>query len=194
MLNDVCTYGGKDVIKTLVETNNTYTYVLDVVHKTKDGYNVDSYDHNGNLFVGGIYKDKSNYASNLEIVAHETFHALQDEEGQAGPSIYNEVEAYVFENSIVLNWLESTPRFDMDDSPESEYPGAKQDNVLGNLYLSSFERLSSSYDDAAMFLGVMSFKKGAAKNRRGIYDKMPLIQTSVKKSILQKYYPRYENN
>ena len=54
------------------------------------------------------FKNGYTFSESLELIAHESFHAVQEAEGQGEKSIFNEVEAHVFGFIIQRNWLAST--------------------------------------------------------------------------------------
>lgn len=184
--------GGHDVISNLVNSNITFKYILEEPQKNKAGVDADYYDyHTRTLNLWNTFKKDTDYAIKIENVAHESFHALQDEQGQAGPSIFNEVEAHVFGAVVQTNWLGYIVDHDnVVGGLISSMAGDKKDNLWGAIYSSSFKKLSSNYDDAAMFLCMISFKMGSRPNYTGLYDGFPLINKKTKKSILKKYHPK----
>ncbi|MBQ2091034.1 MAG: hypothetical protein II466_05465 [Bacteroidales bacterium] len=192
VLNDICSHGGHDVISNLVNSNITFKYILEEPPKNKAGVDADYYDyHTRTLNLWNTFKKDTDYAIKIENVAHESFHALQDEQGQAGPSIFNEVEAHVFGAVVQTNWLGYIVDHDnVVGGLISSMAGDKKDNLWGAIYSSSFKKLSSNYDDAAMFLCMISFKMGSRPNYTGLYDGFPLINKKTKKSILKKYHPK----
>lgn len=181
-LNDICSYGGSAMMSQLIDSSNQYSY-RNENQKGHGGY------HDGYIDVGAFF-DANNHFQYGEIIgaiAHESFHALQHDERQGGPSIQSEVEAYVFGALISLNYMEKAP------SPGGvSTPGIGKDSMEGKDYSEAFSQLMGEYSDDAMNTAVMNFKAGAEVNNGGLYDSYPLLPNNYKASLLIKYYPVYD--
>ena len=120
------TRSGKKVLNELCISQNTYS----IVDHTSDGLAEAHFCANDDVqgMSGGTIVTNGN--NNLYTISHELFHGYQDEKGQGGNSIYNEVEAMMFEYSVMLQ------------SGEGSTPPIKNDNEA---YNSSVNNLISNY-------------------------------------------------
>ena len=189
-LNAINDNGGSDMLGVLSSSKNSFDFVnqptTDQKGNTIEGaLNFDGNQSGGGTIYAGALMGKSSDYSKIEGTSHELFHGLQQEQGQGGASIYNEVEASVYSSNITTNW-----------SSKTNYVGGMSDNGLGNgtsagtLYKQSFNSLTSSFSNPAFVNAVSSFQPGSEKNASGLYNKYPLQKSTQTKSILQQFYPK----
>lgn len=161
------TKNGKTVIDALSGEDCFYKISSDKISEKGSGAYVSSGSKSGNIYLNGNN-------SSISVLAHEVFHAYQDYNGQGGPSIFNNVEAYLFQYSVGGNYMLQT-----DD-----------DNIDG-LYISTLNRLVSSdtfnEDDFNFILN--NFTDCAKANRNGIYDSFPVQLDNQKTSLIQSFFP-----
>ena len=92
MLNKIyATSAGKKVLQELVSAEETYS----ITNESPTNKNAPA------SYSGVANKFKMGKSNDISVFAHELFHAYQDQKGRNNPSIYNEVEAYVFQGKIM---------------------------------------------------------------------------------------------
>lgn len=177
LLNDMYLYGGDQVLDTLIGATNEYSFRNQSI-EGQAGY------HDGYLDVGAFLNSDNHYtyADQLEGIAHESFHALQHEEGQGGPSVNNEVEAYVFGSRIQLNYISDSFVF-------GSFSGKGRENVSGQEYEAAFKILLQGFNESALNSAIANFKTGSISNSGGLYTNFPNYPENYKASLLTKYYP-----
>lgn len=131
----------------------------------------------GNVEIGISSSSIGNHDSFSSAVAHESMHGAQYEHGQGGRSIFNEVEAYVFEFTISVN-----SKIKSCDHSFLSAANSANETSYGKLYYNSFGNLTSGYDIKSMAQAIISFKKGSTANNSGIYTSYDLIFQTNKKS------------
>ena len=88
---------GAKVVSSLCDSKKKYSIVTGT-NQENNFYK----SNNGRGNCGGTINLVKNINNIEQAVPHELFHAYQDEKGQYGRSIHNEVEAFMFE-AIVCN-------------------------------------------------------------------------------------------
>ena len=180
--------------------NNTYNiiYNLNKMYKTKAGkivldrlcdskvfYNISNKTKGDG---GGGYSNKVIYLNNnyksLVRLSHELFHAFQDDNGRNGRSIYNEVEAYIFQAIIndgeqySLNGIKSR-------NGNKDYDNAGE-NILKSFSEKDFNYLLNNFrDEAIANRSHHKYPDGLYNKNR--YDLNPL-NLNAKNSLLKKIY------
>ena len=180
-LNTISSLGGKDIISLLVNSSSTYTYLNDY-YKYKD-YLVGGF-FEGNLFLAPYFNEDDD-ASHLEGVAHESFHALQDDLGQGGKSDINEVEAYTFAGRIINNY---STRYGL---IVAGAPGTRgKDTTRGKLYEDAMNQLiyGTSFDRDAFYHAVKNFHRGSDTDN--LYDSFPIRTSNYKSILINKFWPQ----
>lgn len=122
--------------------------------------------------------------ASIEDLGHELFHTYQYANGQGGMSIYNEVEAYLFQAKLgyVLNngsggsMLETV----INTSTNAAYTDAVNTLLFGQ-----------QYDKQSFNVVVSSFLQHSRANVGGVYNKYSLQQPTQKRSLIQPFYPIY---
>lgn len=122
--------------------------------------------------------------ASIENLGHELFHTYQYANGQGGMSIYNEVEAYLFQAKLgyVLNngrgisMLETV----INTSTNAAYTDAVNTLLFGQ-----------QYDKQSFNVVVSSFLQHSRANVGGVYNKYSLQQPTQKRSLIQPFYPIY---
>lgn len=186
-LNQMNEVGGSFVVNTLSESPNIYYYSQGLSGEGSIGYN--SNGCGGTILFGDLSSAKDTFSGFLEGVAHESFHAIQDIEGQGGVSIFNEVEAYAYSYIITNNWL----LLDRFTTPQSVLQSNKGvDTSCGNKYEKAFNSLiqSRSFPQEDMATAIRCFKDGSYINSSSsLYSNFPIMGGKKSISVLKKYYP-----
>ena len=175
---------GASVMKTIKSLNDIYgrnegKIVLDKLSEGRYTFskkrktNVDAcYMSNENTFY-------MNGNDNVSAISHEIFHAYQDANGRGGPSIYNEVEAYVFQKII-------TDKLGIDNYN----PGLsafKTDS--GNKFSKAINSLVDKFNVYNFLYAIKEFKAESKANSTGTYEDYPLLNKGnflYKNSLLEK--------
>ena len=148
MLNKIyATSAGKKVLQELVSSKETYS-ITNELPTNKNA--TASYD-------GGENKFKMGKSNDISVFAHELFHAYQDQKGRNNPSIYNEVEAYVFQGKI-MDQLEINSKF---NSGISSSNNSKYEKSMNNL-VKKFSVQDFNY-------AISNFRISANANKNGDY-------------------------
>ena len=148
MLNKIyATSAGKKVLQELVSSKETYS-ITNELPTNKNA--TASYD-------GGENKFKMGKSNDISVFAHELFHAYQDQKGRNNPSIYNEVEAYVFQEKI-MDQLEIDSKF---NSGVSSSNNSKYEKSMNNL-VKKFSVQDFNY-------AISNFRISANANKNGDY-------------------------
>jgi hypothetical protein len=189
-LNAINNNGGSDMLDILSSSKNSFDFVNQPTTDKNGNTIVGALNFDGNqsgggtIYAGALMGNTSEY-SKIESASHELFHGLQQEQGQGGASVYNEVEANVYSSNITSNWRYNT-----------NYVGGMSGNGLGNststgvLYQQSFDNLTKSFSNPDFVNAVRSFQGGSEKNASGLYNRYPLQRSNQTRSILQQFYPK----
>ena len=160
---------GRRAVEVLNQTNNVYVITDNVDNGPSEAHYCANNELSGQ--AGGLIVTRGN--DNIKTIAHEMFHAYQDEKGQGRNSIFNEVEAMMFEFSVGIQiGLTSNPL-----KGENEEYNNKVDNLFAR------------YTEENMNALVNDFKSSA--KGRNTYSSYPLRRNNQNKSLLQDFYPLY---
>ncbi|WP_418983883.1 hypothetical protein [Alistipes sp.] len=182
-LNSVYSNGGNKMLDVLIRSENAYI----VLNRNPDidgagGAFRRNMDGGGSIFAGKI-GGATNF-SNVETTAHEFMHGAQHELGQGGPSVFNEVEAYVFGYGVAMNYAGRTG-----DYGGSLSPNGVEDSPASSAWESSFSSLHEmGYSSSAMVDAVNSFKTGAQVNAGGQYNRVPALLRLTTEARSNHYY------
>jgi len=105
--------GGK-VVTALCNSTKEYT-ISTGCEGSKNLYSKNKVDEGTSNKPGGKISVVSNPSSMENVIAHEMFHAYQDENGQYGKTVHNEVEAFMFEAIVCGTGTENL-------APNGNYP------------------------------------------------------------------------
>ena len=161
MLNKIyATSVGKKVLQELLSAKEAYS----ITNESPTNKNAPaSYNGVENKFKMG----KSN---DVSVFAHELFHAYQDANGRGGPSIYNEVEAYVFQGKI-MDQLGIDLKF---NSGVSSSNNSKYEKSMNNL-VKKFSVQDFNY-------AISNFRISANANKNGDYKGYDFIPSGFNSS------------
>ena len=180
---------GNKLLGVLSESENIFEFT-NQVHKDKEGKTIEGvlrFDENesggGTILAGALLGDKISESGKLETLSHELFHGYQHENGQSGGSIFNEVEANLFGNSLSLMY--SLNNGQMSSSATS----LGQDTPQGKSWETAFGRLLGGFNVEDFKTAVINFKKGSSKNDSGLYNNFVLQKPNQKKSLIKRFYP-----
>jgi len=183
-LNSIAnTNTGFPVVAELVNSSNYYTITNNDGITTSDLPHFCANNATDGISGGQIVTRGNNTISAL---SHELFHAYQDELGQGGASIHNEVEAYVFESRVIFESMtlggSGLPLFLQSKSFINSTPPSPKDkeyeNAVKNLVF-------QGYDNTSFTTAVHLFKAHSAKNDEGIYNRYPLQRQNQTKQLLK---------
>ncbi len=170
MLNKIyATSAGKKVLQELVSAEETYS----ITNESPTNKNAPA------SYSGVENKFKMGKSNDISVFAHELFHAYQDANGRGGPSIYNEVEAYVFQKIITNNL------------------GIKDNNLglsafktnSGNKFSKAINSLVDKFNVYNFLYAIKEFKAESEANSTGAYVDYPLLNKGnflYKNSLLEK--------
>ena len=153
-----------------------------VLNKLSEGKYTFSREVNPDVYA--CYKsDKNTFHMNdhydVGTVSHEIFHAYQDANGRGGPSIYNEVEAYVFQKII-------TDKLGFKDNNQG-LSAFKTDS--GNKFSKAINNLVEKFNVYNFLYAIKEFKAQSNANNSGTYEDYPLLNRGnflYKNSLLEK--------
>ena len=124
-----------------------------------------------------IYTNNGTETMTLSI-AHELMHCFQNQMGQGGRSIHNEVEAFIFQNIMAFNLMEATDNWNY----QPEYNG--KDGIIGYIYSKIMGNITSNGSNIIKFvIALFTFRYGASINN-GVYDNYPLSNDGSNKYLL----------
>ena len=122
--------------------------------------------------------------ASIEDLGHELFHAYQYANGQGGMSIYNEVEAYLFQAKLGYVLNNGSGRSMLETVINTSTNAAYTDAVNTLLF-------GQQYDKQSFNVVVSSFLQHSRANVGGVYNKYSLQQPTQKRSLIQPFYPIY---
>ena len=168
---------GQELLDVLIDSESDY----DIAEAPRNQQG--TYATVGNKSGNGA-KIKSDKDIEAKYLAHELFHAFQFDCGEGGPTVKNEIEAYVFEQAIVASLQEVgysiTSAFLAKDGNAKEGVAFEQAmNTL--LYGTTFSQ--SAFDKA-----VHSFRSQSLRCDSGEYSNYKL-GNSQKNPLLPSFYP-----
>lgn len=147
-----------------------------------NNYNTDNAHFNANDKIngkaGGVVVTKGK--NNLGTISHELFHAYQDDEGQGGRSIHNEVEAMLFQASVVCE-----NKWEKGAIPLCSLIG---DNKEYNIII---DALLSGYSSDNMDKAIKGFQEYSGANRGGVYNSNypPRRGDNQSRDLIEDFYP-----
>ena len=171
------TKNGRRLLDKLTSSNNFYSIIdnIDDCSDTKDAY----------FCANDLIKGKAGGAiitqgiNDLRTISHELFHAYQDECGQGGNSVHNEVEAMLFQTSVITEygWNNNT-----------YFPASP---LLGNVksYNDIVDDLLDGYSSNKINKVVNYFKEYSGANKAGTYENYPQKRPNQSRDIIQDFYP-----
>ena len=171
------TKNGKKLLGKLTSSNNSY----DIADNVENDYNTDNAHFNANDVkngkAGGTIVTKGK--NDLGTISHELFHAYQDDEGQGGRSIHNEVEAMLFQTSVISEYSWNNL---MTFSPCS---------LLGDddCYNNIVNDLLKVFSSDNMKEVIEGFKYCSGANRGEVYDDYNLYRSNQPRDLIQEFYP-----
>ena len=122
--------------------------------------------------------------ASIEDLGHELFHTYQYANGQGGMSIYNEVEAYLFQAKLGYVLNNGSGRSMLETVINTSTNAAYTDAVNTLLF-------GQQYDKQSFNVVVSSFLQHSRANVSGVYNKYSLQQPTQKRSLIQPFYPIY---
>ena len=171
------TKNGRRLLDKLTSSNNFYSITdnIDGGSDTKDAYFCANDLTNGK--AGGAIITQG--INDLRTISHELFHAYQDECGQGGSSVHNEVEAMLFQTSVITEygWNNKT-----------SFPASP---LLGNVkaYNNIVDDLLDGYSPKNINNVINYFKKYSGANKAGTYKNYPPKLSNQSRDIIQDFYP-----
>jgi hypothetical protein len=149
---------GRKVLDVLSGSGKTFNISSDIPSSGYGGY------VNKKVMLGTRH-------GSLVVLSHELFHAYQDCKGRNGRSIYNEVEAYLFQAIISGNKEGITSRNG------------------DNKYNSAGKRLLISFSESDFDYVLKNFRDASVSNTRGTYSKeryeLNPLNLNAKQSLLK---------
>lgn len=172
-LNAVYAYGGDRMLDALIGSEHAFDVVSlgPTVKGAAGTFRRNKEGGGGTVFAGRI--GNATNALAVETTAHEFFHGLQHEMGQGGPSVFNEVEAYVFGSGVAMKYRLATGDFGAGGSTSGSGVGG---SPASKAWEEAFAVLVySGYSEPAMRQAVNNFKAGSAVNSGGTYGRYPML-------------------
>ncbi len=184
---------GQELLTPLISSQNNFdftnTYYInkngDLI---KDVLAFREYENGGGEINAAVLTNNESDLQKLGVLSHELFHGYQHENGQSGASIFNEVEAYLFEYSTRWEYINGgKSNLSMFHIPTLEYGrenayGLKWENAFKNLYNNNFK--VEVFQDA-----VKAFRHGSQQNISGIYNKYLFRRPNQKIALINRFYP-----
>jgi Effector protein len=182
---------GKELLDPLISSKNSFNFKNSY---PKDRYGVEqkeamsfggSKNGGGDIAAAAITTMGKN--EKVGSVGHELFHGYQHENGQGGGSINNELEAYIYEEALMIDYtMNVVQTYDWISSIR-----LGEDTDQGRLFQESINKVFSStefnqYDFAN---AVMTFKQGASKNGSNLYGNFPLKLPNQGVSMIARFLP-----
>mgnify|MGYP006278652365 CR=1 FL=1 len=173
------TKNGKKVLTTLVDSENHYMIM------TGDGENPEFCANDiESGQKGGQIETKGN--EDLKTYSHELFHAYQDEKGQGGASIFNEVEANLFASSVQQQYnIKHLEPFGSFFSGSSL--GGIEGKAWNDLVDSQFNK--DEFNKREFNILVLNFKNRSIKNIDGHYNNYPIRRKNQTEYLISDFYP-----
>ncbi len=169
------TKNGEKLLGKLTTSKNVYAIVDKSCDNIKEAYYCANDLSNGK--AGGTIVTQGD--NSLKTLSHELFHAFQDEKGQGRASIHNEVEAMLFETSVLADYAYNN---------SEGYPSSA---LLGDndYYNSIVSGLLNDFSTAGMNNVIRDFKSQSRANIGGTYNNYPLRQRNQSNNLIQDFYP-----
>jgi RHS repeat-associated protein len=183
--------GGK-LLGKLIDSKNSFDFT-NTYAKDKKGNDIKgtlSFNENeeggGIINAAGLMENGLAESTKLESTAHELFHGYQNEQGQGGASVMNEVEANLFGYGTALEYSLNNESFASSSTPLG------RNNAIGASYQKSFNSLLKDFSVGEFKNAVINFKKGSISNSSGLYNNYPLRRSNQKKSMINRFYPIFK--
>ena len=158
-----------DFMSYLVNSSNVYK--ISLTNSTTDGTH---------SYIGQTINIGTDHE--IDYLGHELFHAYQDAKGQGGASIYNEVEAYLFQAKILF----------MNNYGRGSTPLTGEEKSHSPIFSSIINALIyEGYSQSNFNQAIELFKTESNANASGIYNNYPLIRNNQTKSLIKSFYPIY---
>jgi RHS repeat-associated protein len=162
------------IIKSLNKINSTKEgkYILSKLSASSNEYKIRN-EQKGDSYACYVRSEKTVYMNKnngIGVLSHELFHAFQDLNGRGEASIYNEVEAYVFQGMVSTS-------LEVDDyNSGMKAPKDFPDEELANKYINAMKNLVTNFNYKDFKIAIKNFKKvSKANNIRGKYNNYRLI-------------------
>ena len=167
------TKNGEKLLGKLTTSKNVYAIVDKSCDNIKEAYYCANDLSNGK--AGGTIVTQGD--NSLKTLSHELFHAFQDEKGQGRASIHNEVEAMLFETSVLADYAYNN---------SEGYPSSA---LLGDndYYNSIVSGLLNDFSTAGMNNVIRDFKSQSRANIGGTYNNYPLRQRNQSNNLIQDF-------
>jgi len=172
---------GATVIDELVNSKNIYNITNEVPSNTETAAFIPNKNNEG----GKLYM---NNKMNLLTLSHELFHGYQCEKGQCGPSIFNEVEAYLYSSSINMQYgINNKEPTSLHSFTFSINSGTE----TGLSFESSIDKLlyGNEFNENDFVNAVRLFKSESQANQSGVYNNFPLREKNQTNYLLERFYP-----
>ncbi len=170
--------------------------VLSCLIESKSVYNItNAFSENGTAHFlenknkkGGTLNMSGNIA--LRTLSHELFHGYQHENGQGGASIHNEIEAYLFEEIVNIQFNSNSyfsygtfmAPINRDSKDAKTYDKSMRELLFGSEF-------SSYHFNKALKL----FRSQSQANIDGVYNRYEHLQRpNQKQSLIKQFYPIIE--
>mgnify|MGYP002336011337 CR=1 FL=1 len=176
------TRNGKSVLGELSASENKFTFT-NTYEKDSEGNDAkgtlsfaENKDGGGEIHAAALMNKETGLGEKIENTAHELYHGYQHENGQGGPSVNNEVEAYLFGRSIALQ-SHNASNFSFGNM-----------SIMGKEYESAMLNLltNAKFDRKSFQNAVMAFKTGSTANTSGIYNGHAYRR---KRPLISRFYP-----
>ena len=175
------------IIRSLNQINSTKEgkYILSKLSASSNEYRIRN-EQKGDAYACYVRSEKTVYTNghnDIGVLSHELFHAFQDLNGRGGASIYNEVEAYVFQGMVSKSLnikdynsgMEASPILNKEDA--DKYVNAMQQLVTGFNY-DDFKYAIENFKEAS--------KANYSERRYEDYDLLPNTHVLITGSLLKK--------
>jgi RHS repeat-associated protein len=187
-----CTGAGGKLLGKLIDSKNSFDFT-NTYAKDKQGNDIkgtlsfnENEDGGGIINAAGLMENGFAESTKLESTAHELFHGYQNEQGQGGASVMNEVEANLFGYGTALEYSLNNESFASSITPLG------RNNAIGASYQKSFNSLLKGFSVGEFKNAVMNFKTGSISNSSGLYNNYPLRRSNQKKSMINRFYPIFK--
>lgn len=153
------------------------------VSSEKKGSGNGSYKSNGDGTGGTIYTNGND--NSIDVLSHEAFHGYQDQNGQYGLNVPNEVEAYLF-GAIIKHDLVGGKDMGMLGTKSQDPSVENYNKALG--VFSNFSSMSDS-DFQSNFKSLTSgFKQFSFANETGLYKNAPSNRPKGHTNLIRNFF------
>ncbi len=198
-LNDIVqTKGGGNILDALINSEQNYSYINQYSKDAngKDMKGAFKYERHGSreggtIYAGAISEFENKGGREIASIAHESFHAYQDENNSfsSGHHIGLEVEANLFGASTYFYSLVNNGEIpDIAEWKVLSYLGSK-DNDQGRIYSIQISNLLEDYSSKNFKAASENFIQGASKGH--FYKRTPV--RIYQSPLIKKFYPLLKN-